>query len=510
MPLVVSPIEEYHHTGILECRHRTSTSAAMMMKKGGTNDEEGASGDENDEQTMPRTHANIARTGGSARETRRNIEHRISSSLNVRIAAGVRNVCNAEDTDHDHDHEPADEPTNVQRHDRFESKMKNDDTMSTLRENLRRIERLREEGKRQYSRNFMGAGTAMIACSSENAYISRNDMSDMQNIPFNTSIRTIEDLIGCEKKPTTSSNDDDDTRIRHDFSPNSPHPAIEFPPLYFILKRFPKILNAIESLYVLRWHIKYPLQRPVILSKRLRKIGIRATWGECLLILPFLLLFVKGLITSFVHPSVSQSGAVARLPLIICFLTATHNSILTFFIGIPFDRAIKYHKISGYLTFFNGMFHAVAAWVAYDQKSEQGKEVLHFASNDQINMSGTLILCIIFSMILTASPFVRRKAFEVFYYFHILFAITMMGCAFYHSGALVPVLTSILWGGDLMIRQIYMARFRYPRKASIHQLTDTVVEVRIPKTQGFDYNPGQVSAITSFSIQCRKLLVELS
>ena len=38
-----------------------------------------------------------------------------------------------------------------------------------------------------------------------------------------------------------------------------------------------------------------------------------------------------------------------------------------------------------------------------------------------------------------------------------------------------------------------MARFRYPREASIIQLTDTVVELRIPKSKGFDYNPGQVS-----------------
>jgi len=69
----------------------------------------------------------------------------------------------------------------------------------------------------------------------------------------------------------------------------------------------------------------------------------------------------------------------------------------------------------------------------------------------------------------------------------------MMGCAFYHSGILVPVLAAVLWWGDLIIRKLYMARFRYPRKASIIQLTDTVVELRIPKSEGFDYNPGRVS-----------------
>ena len=99
----------------------------------------------------------------------------------------------------------------------------------------------------------------------------------------------------------------------------------------------------------------------------------------------------------------------------------------------------------------------------------------------------------LFNRILTASPYVRRKTFEIFYYSHIIFAMAMMGCAFYHSGILVPVLAAVLWWGDLIIRKLYMARFRYPRKASIIQLTDTVVELRIPKSKGFDYNPGQVS-----------------
>lgn len=275
-----------------------------------------------------------------------------------------------------------------------------------------------------------------------------------------------------------------------DFFPNSPHPLIEYPPLYFLLKPFPKILNALDSFYRARWELKYPLQRPVFLSKKLRKIGVQLTWGECLFMVPFIMILVRGLVTSFVYPSVSDSGMIARLPLIMCFLTASHNSLLTFLVGIPFERAIKYHKISGYLAFLNGIFHTIVAWIAHKQNADN-KEVLKFASDGQVNLSGSLLLCIIFSMVVTASPYVRRKAFEVFYYFHIFFATAMMGCAFYHSGILVPILASLLWGGDFLFRKLYMARFRYPRTASIIQLTDTVVEVRIPKTKGFDYNPGQ-------------------
>lgn len=277
-----------------------------------------------------------------------------------------------------------------------------------------------------------------------------------------------------------------------DLYPNCPHPTIEFPPLYFVLKRFPFILNKLECLYKFRWELQYPLQRRIPLSKKLRKIGITATWGECLLMLPFIIIFVQGLMTSFVHPSVSKSGVVSRLPLIICFLTASHNSLITLLLGIPFERAIKYHKISGYLAFLNGIFHTYVAWVSHEQNIDGDKEIPNFFSGTTVNMSGTLLLCIILSMIITTSPYIRRKTFEVFYYFHIIFAMTMMGCAFYHSGVLVPILASTLWGGDIIMRKLYMACFRYPRTAQISQLTDTVVELRIPKIAGFDYNPGQV------------------
>jgi predicted ferric reductase len=326
---------------------------------------------------------------------------------------------------------------------------------------------------RDIEKNSCGAASSSICSSSSQA-------GDFESIPS-----------GADGKNEAESAHYDEKGL----CPNSPHPTIEYPPLYFLLKRFPLVLNDLEGFYKVRWGLQYPLQRRIPFSKKLRKIGIAATWGECLLMAPFIVIFVQGLITSFVHPSVSKSGVLSRLPLIICFLTANHNSLLTLLLGIPFERAIKYHKISGYLTFLNGGFHTYVAWIAHKQSISKDQEISSFITGGQVNVSGTLLLCIIISMIVTASPYVRRKAFEVFYYFHIVFAILMMICAFYHSGILVPMLASTFWGGDLIIRKLYMARFRYPRKATISQLTDTVVEVRIPKTKGFDYNPGQYMKI---------------
>lgn len=98
-------------------------------------------------------------------------------------------------------------------------------------------------------------------------------------------------------------------------------------------------------------------------------------------------------------------------------------------------------------------------------------------------------------MIITALPVIRRTLFELFYYCHIAFAIAMTACAFYHSGLFVVITVSVLWGGDLIIRRIIMT-CRYPNKATIKRLTDTVVEISIPKTKCFDYNSGQYMFIS--------------
>ena len=108
----------------------------------------------------------------------------------------------------------------------------------------------------------------------------------------------------------------------------------------------------------------------------------------------------------------------------------------------------------------------------------------------QVNASGTLLMVIILSMIVTSLPIIRRIVFELFYYLHIAFALTMIACAFYHSGMFVVILAICFWGSDLIIRKIIMT-CRYPRKATLKRFTDTVVEIRIPKTKHFDYNSGQ-------------------
>eukprot|EP00542_Grammatophora_oceanica_P012506 CAMPEP_0194044016 /NCGR_PEP_ID=MMETSP0009_2-20130614/15563_1 /TAXON_ID=210454 /ORGANISM="Grammatophora oceanica, Strain CCMP 410" /LENGTH=969 /DNA_ID=CAMNT_0038688429 /DNA_START=590 /DNA_END=3499 /DNA_ORIENTATION=+ len=295
-------------------------------------------------------------------------------------------------------------------------------------------------------------------------------------------------------------------RISHkkkdEADPNNHHPSLECPPLYFFLKMIPgNWLTRIRSLYALRWSLCYKLQRRIWLTKSLRKVGIFLTWGELFLLLPFFATVIAGLVYTYIYPDVSISGHLARTPLIFAFLTAQRNSFLSALLGIPVERAIWYHKLTARVAYFNGLLHTYVAFLHPDKLSD-GATPIHsiagshtnfglFLFQDVVNSGGTMLILFMSGMILTALPWVRRKAFEVFYFLHVIFATCMVICAFYHTGIIVPIIAGIVWGGDLFIRKVLMAACRYPRKATLTIISDSVVEIAFPKTKGFDYNPGQ-------------------
>ena len=289
-----------------------------------------------------------------------------------------------------------------------------------------------------------------------------------------------------------------------DVTPNNPSAALEFPPLYFLVRRFPLLLGCVQSFFRFRWKVSYPLQRRIPLSRTLRKMNVFLTWGEVLILLPFFVCIVAGTVYTFMYPSVRITGQTSRTPLIFAFGTAVHNSFLTLLLGMPFERAVWYHKFAARIAYFNGLLHT---YVAFFYPSLNGRGAFSIAQNlsylgpntdifrflfaDQVNSAGTSMVLFMTFMLLTALPWMRRKIFEAFYFAHIALAVCVVAGAFFHTGILVPILVLLTWGVDLFIRRLVMATCRYPNEANVRIISDSVVEVCFPKTAGFDYNPGQ-------------------
>ena len=181
---------------------------------------------------------------------------------------------------------------------------------------------------------------------------------------------------------------------------------------------------------------------------------------------------------------------MARFGLIAAIVFGQKNSLLTLCLGIPFDRALYFHKIAGYNAFINGLLHTWAfAYVNSGRKPGMPGADVFFA--DSMNISGSLLMVLLTSIVLSSVPQVRHVLFEVFYYFHIVFILGMVACAYFHSGYLIPCLTFLTTGIDMFIRKVVMAQCRYPKRASVKAISDSVVEISFPKLPGFDYNPGQ-------------------
>ena len=286
-------------------------------------------------------------------------------------------------------------------------------------------------------------------------------------------------VIGLEQKEVAS----EENIGEQSGTPNIPHPSLEFPLFYRCIHRYQFLLTFSEKIYNLRWRILYLLQRRINcpFSK-----SLSISWLSVLGILSMGSVLLWGIISTFVYPSAVYSGHASRLPLLICYLTSSRNSIATFLLGLPFERAMKFHKLSGYIACLNGIFHTYVV-IMMDQSYRDDVELLFYG---QINISGTCLMIMIIFMMASAVPPLRRLAFELFYFVHILLAIAIVISAFYHSGVVVPICGSIFWGGDLVMRRVVMPLYWYPRRARIKSLSDDMVELSLPKTNFF-YNPGQ-------------------
>lgn len=267
---------------------------------------------------------------------------------------------------------------------------------------------------------------------------------------------------------------------------NRPHPMLETPVCYNILKRFtPALLDNLRNPYSCRWRCSYPLQRRLPYSRFLdNKIGVHLTWGEVLLVLPFCCSVVSGLSYSVVFPSVAASGKIARAALIASVTLANRtNSVATFLLGMPFDRALYYHKLSGKLAGVASVLHVVAFYL--DPKYQGGYGLLA----SKTNASGTIMFALLVGIVLTSLPWTRRRFYEMFYVLHRVCAFGMVVGAFYHSGKLVPCLTALTWGVDVVLRKAILTN-KAPVEARIEVVSNTVVRLTFDKGS-FDYNPGQ-------------------
>ena len=140
------------------------------------------------------------------------------------------------------------------------------------------------------------------------------------------------------------------------------------------------------------------------------------------------------------------------------------------FTGLPFERALFWHKLCAYVSVLVGAWHGYVS--------------------QEWNASGLLLVGSMAGLCLTALWFVRRKVFEAFYRFHWLLFLLVIGAAIAH-GAGAILFGVALWVFDILVRAlIALINNRKQRSILAVRLPSNVVRLTFLK-EDFSYKSGQ-------------------
>jgi len=180
-----------------------------------------------------------------------------------------------------------------------------------------------------------------------------------------------------------------------------------------------------------------------------------------------------------------MSGTVASLSLGYSLILACRNSILTIILGIPFERALFWHKFFAYWAVILAILHGIIDDFAYEIQDWSG-----------LGLSTFMILIAIFAFF----P-IRRRFFRFFQLSHWFFFTFAMICAIIHGAgeALFGLLFFLL---DLAIRFYIIRRNKKNmQKICIEKLPFSVLRVSFAK-KTLKYKPGQYFFVCFPMISC--------
>lgn len=164
------------------------------------------------------------------------------------------------------------------------------------------------------------------------------------------------------------------------------------------------------------------------------------------------------------------TGAIANIAPALAFAFACRNSLWVLFTGLPFERALFWHKLCAYVSVLVGAWHGYVS--------------------QEWNASGLLLIGSMAGLCLFSLWFVRRKVFEAFYRFHWLLFLLVIGAAIVHGAG--AILFGVgLWVFDILVRAIIaFVNTRKRRSILAVRLPSNVVRLTFLK-EDFSYKSGQ-------------------
>ncbi|PRP77243.1 endoglucanase (endo-1,4-beta-glucanase) (cellulase) [Planoprotostelium fungivorum] len=186
-------------------------------------------------------------------------------------------------------------------------------------------------------------------------------------------------------------------------------------------------------------------------------------------------------------------GTLIAANAMLAVIPATRNSILVVLTGIPFDRAVQFHRWVGRLTVIIATVHVVYTFVDWRRS---GESIIDMLRSDITNIWGLVAWVALLIMLFSSFEIFRRRLFEVFYTVHFSFLIFFVfGCL--HNARFIPFAASAaaIYFIDRAIRFTYGMIPRRVTSTTVKDSNHSIVQFkftknRIAKTLGL-YSTGQ-------------------
>eukprot|EP00742_Colponemidia_sp_Colp-10_P009417 GILJ01010266.1.p1 GENE.GILJ01010266.1~~GILJ01010266.1.p1 ORF type:complete len:799 (-),score=93.67 GILJ01010266.1:147-2372(-) len=201
------------------------------------------------------------------------------------------------------------------------------------------------------------------------------------------------------------------------------------------------------ALFAFYLHLARPWTFLSIVHRQVRALG-NMSMGELFVIFCFIALNGYWFAHWFLDDELAAYRLVERiarvlghsneLNMALLVLPVTRNSVWFYVFGIPFERAIKYHRWIGATVFVNMTLHLALWWRVWDVAGKWSDCALAFdascGATPSVVWTGELAWLLTVVMAVLSYEWVRRKRFELFYYAHHMYVLVFVFACIHSSG----------------------------------------------------------------------------
>ncbi len=213
---------------------------------------------------------------------------------------------------------------------------------------------------------------------------------------------------------------------------------------------------------------------------RVLRVGHISLGGLALgrIVVAVLLITILALMAYLMRDKDESSGGLATFAMSITMATVPKNSILNILFGLPFERALQWHKMLAIFSLMLGYFHGFVA-------------VGGMKKWDGHHLTGLILVIAMHLMVATSFYKIRRHLYDWFYKIHMFLLLAVFVLALLHGAGGAFVFGGGLVAIDWLIRGIIKYRLR-KNSRTVHLSTIAPGLLKLSFDRGiFNYASGQ-------------------